>query len=284
MASAVNPVNLYAGSLCTSDSWCGRHVSVLLIVDPLRTLLWYVARTALLPELLRQLARQIRGKQPYHRLDALARCEAQAISVDDALGYFGSDHRCDDTDSDLRRYERAAKERVSSIEGLMGGGANLDLLYGLARSLKPQKVLETGVAFGWSTLALLSATRDTTNSRVVSVDMPYVKRNLRKLVGAVVPEDLRQRWTLIRRADREGIPKALRILDGLDFAHYDSDKTPEGRLFSYPLIWKSLRPGGVLISDDISDNTAFFRFSEDIGVKPIVIALDDKFAGVLVKP
>lgn len=254
------------------------------LIEPLKTLLWYLARPTLFPELIRQAMRQLTGREPYHTEVAVAQCEQEALGVEEALQRFSPDYSVEAEHVTLRGYEKDAKRRLASIEGLMGGGANVDLLYGLASILKPLRILETGVAYGWSSLALLSATYAQESTKLVSVDMPYVKTNLSQLVGAAVPADLRSQWTLIRRPDREGLPIAIRLLGSLDFAHYDSDKTPEGRMFAYPLIWRSLVPKGLLVSDDVSDNNAFHRFAEEVGVTPIFVRLEGKFAGILVKP
>lgn len=165
----------------------------------------------------------------------------------------------------------------------MGGSADLDLLYGLIYILKPKRLLETGVAYGWSSLAILLAIQNIPDSRLISIDMPYVNRNLDFLVGLAVPDHLQSKWTLLRLADRQGIPKALRRLGDIDFAHYDSDKSSDGRDFAYPIIWNALTPGGVFISDDISDNDYFIDFSERIGVRPLIVRCEDKFAGILFK-
>lgn len=133
-------------------------------------------------------------------------------------------------------------------------------------------------------MALLLATRSVESSKVVSVDMPYVNTQLSGFVGEAVPRELRSRWSLISLADREGIPKALKSLGEVHLAHYDSDKTPEGRFFAYPLIWRHLVGGGLLVSDDVSDNSAFIEFSDRVGVTPIFVKLENKFAGILVKP
>ena len=170
----------------------------------------------------------------------------------------------------------------------MGGAGALDLLHGIARGISAKSVIETGVAYGWSSLALLLAIHDQAGASLVSTDMPYVKMNNERWVGCTVPDELRRHWTLIRRADRQGIPKAIRLLPEIDLCHYDSDKTYQGRMWAYPKLWNHLRPGGVFISDDIGDNLAFKNFSETLGIQPIV-ALAPKneltrYVGILLKP
>ena len=64
------------------------------------------------------------------------------------------------------------------------------------------------------------------SGKLVSVDMPYVKRGNEPYVGSVVPPALHENWTLIREPDRNGIAKAIKLHGGrIDLCHYDSDKS-----------------------------------------------------------
>ena len=58
----------------------------------------------------------------------------------------------------------------------MGGSAHIDLLYDCVKILKPTNIIETGVAFGWSSLAILKAISENKNGKLISVDMPYPKK------------------------------------------------------------------------------------------------------------
>ena len=71
--------------------------------------------------------------------------------------------------------------------------------------------------------------------------------------------------------------------DKYDFCHYDSDKSYQGRMMIYSKIWERLNKNGVLLSDDISDNLAFFHFSEKKRKKPFVIQYNKKYLGLLIK-
>ena len=168
----------------------------------------------------------------------------------------------------------------------MGGGAELDLLYSLVQATEARRIVETGVALGWSSLAILSAIAQRRGAKLVSVDLPYLSQNTDHLVGLAVPVELRKSWTLIRSADREGLPKALALASPVDFAHYDSDKSYEGRLWSYDKLWPALRPGGVLMSDDISDNLAFIDFCASVRRTPVLVQSrqEYKFVGLVKKP
>jgi predicted O-methyltransferase YrrM len=167
----------------------------------------------------------------------------------------------------------------------MGGPGDLGLIYGAARLSGARRAIETGVAYGWSSLAILAALAENGGGRLVSVDMPYAKMNNEPFVGAVVPEALRKDWELIRLPDRNGLKDAIARFNGsIDFAHYDSDKSYYGRGFAYPLIWQALAPGGVFISDDIQDN---FRFAEFVAEKNVPFTITEcagKYVGICRKP
>jgi predicted O-methyltransferase YrrM len=179
----------------------------------------------------------------------------------------------------------AAERRAAAVPVAMGGAANVELLYDVVQWLRPDRVLETGVALGWSSLAILLALESRGHGELVSIDMPYPGMNNDAFVGVTVPSYLRSRWTLIRRPDRDILRSVLRRLGPIDLAHYDSDKSRPGRAFSYPRLWKALRAGGILVSDDIADNSVFHEFARHVDRDPIVIRKDvDNFLGILVKP
>ena len=154
-------------------------------------------------------------------------------------------------------------EAKSSVK--MGGSGHIHLLYDCVRLLKAQNVLETGVAYGWSSLAILKALFENDIGKLFSVDMPYPRQKNENDVGIVVPQYLRKNWTLIRKPDNPGILDALKKAGGkIDLCHYDSDKSWWGRSYAYPILWKSLNVGGLFISDDIQDNLYFYEFVKKI--------------------
>jgi predicted O-methyltransferase YrrM len=141
------------------------------------------------------------------------------------------------------------------------------------------------VGNGRSTLAFLLYLKGHAEGRLLSGDLPVLELRNDKWVGIAVPEDLRDRWSLFRMADRESLPKIARYARPFDLVYYDSDKSMEGRRFSYILLWRNLKPGGVFIANDIDDNIAFAHFCDVIGVEPIVVKEPGHSAqGILLKP
>tara|TARA_B100000963_G_C22635593_1_gene677428 strand:+ start:3667 stop:4452 length:786 start_codon:yes stop_codon:yes gene_type:complete len=180
--------------------------------------------------------------------------------------------------------------KVKNCPVKMGGSGNIDLLFNLCEHFKVRNVLETGVAYGWSSLSILLSISKRDNYKLISTDMPYPGLNNSKYVGLVVPEYLKKNWKLIRESDSIGLPKVLKNETNFDLCHYDSDKYYEGRMWAYPKLWKALKKGGLLVSDDIENNNAFKHFSESLNKQPYIIRFRNKnksvgyqFVGVLIK-
>jgi predicted O-methyltransferase YrrM len=238
------------------------------------------------PHLRHVLAVRLGLKPPSTGAEARRRCAALGVDATAALAAIGfppSALRSFAAENPERFAE--AEARVAATGAAMGGAADLDLLYSLCLATGAARVLETGVAFGWSSLAILSALEKNGGGRLISVDMPYLAANADSLVGLAVPEDLRANWTLHRGADRARLPGAIAAIRPIDVAHYDSDKSQTGRRWAYPLIWEAIRPGGFLMSDDIEDNLAFLEFAEAIAIRPAIVRAPagGKFSGILRK-
>jgi len=63
----------------------------------------------------------------------------------------------------------------------------------------------------------------------------------------------------------------LQWAGAVEFIHHGSDKSYESRAASYRRLWPHLREGGVLMSDDIGDNTVFPDFAAEVDHEPHVV-------------
>jgi predicted O-methyltransferase YrrM len=222
---------------------------------------------------------------PDRRANAGRWAAERAVSVEEALRSVGLLKRGARLPklSPVILAEAEALAKRATVE--MGGPGDLRLIYAAARLSDARRAVETGVAYGWSSLAMLAALSENGDGRLASVDMPYAKRDNEPFVGIVVPDALRANWTLIRQPDRNGLQHAIARLGGtIDLAHYDSDKTYRGRQFGYPVMWRALRPGGLFISDDIQDNLAFAHFVERARASYGVVESAGKYVGIALKP
>lgn len=256
-----------------------------------QTLLWYLQRPPLYKELVRKVVRRqfTTDRSSAERAEALAAgqrwCAENQREAADLLAAIGREVPQTPVSELHPGQWREAEAAVDACPVKMGGPANVDVLYRVTKALQPKVVVETGVANGWSTTALLLAMNDVPGSKLVSVDMPYAKMENEQWVGCAVPSSLRSSWTLIRLPDRDALPQIFREHQTIDLLHYDSDKSPEGRKFAYELAWPRIRQGGLLMSDDVEDNLAFRDFAIHVGAEPFVLAKTkpNNYAGVLLK-
>ncbi len=155
---------------------------------------------------------------------------------------------------------RARAKQLRESTGLrIGGGARIELLYFLVRCAQPEVIVETGVAAGFSSTVLLEALKRNGKGRLYSSDFPYFRaKNPEEYVGILVPEELRENWTLLVKGDTVNLPEILSMVDKIDFYHYDSDKSYNGRTYGLDIVQSKLSDDAVVMVDDISDNV-FFR-------------------------
>lgn len=167
----------------------------------------------------------------------------------------------------------------------LGGGGHYPLLYFLVRLLEPQVVVETGVAAGYSSRAILTALTANGAGQLHSSDFPYFRLpEPERFIGALVEPELRERWTLRTRGDRINLPEILAGVDGVDLFHYDSDKPVDGRKFAMDLLAPHLRPGAVVLMDDIQDNDYFRDHVTESSADFRVFEFGGKFIGALGLP
>lgn len=248
-----------------------------------RTFAAYLIRPHLYPELGRKIYKNVfdrksafKGKE-----DAEGWCRNLAVSQQDAVKSLGFENFAPLTSL----YPEAfafANEAEQNCPVKMGGAGALDLIYYLAEFSRAQNVLETGVAYGWSSLAALLSLKNR-GGTLYSSDMPYLGKDNDRYVGCVVPQELKPYWKLYRYADRESLPKIFGECESFDFIHYDSDKSYKGRMWAYPVLWERLRKGGVLMSDDVGDNAAFMDYCVQQGHQPVIVEFDGKYAGYIIK-
>jgi predicted O-methyltransferase YrrM len=118
--------------------------------------------------------------------------------------------------------------------------------------------VETGVAAGHSSRAILRALAANQHGHLWSSDLPYFTMNdAETLIGVLVEKPLKNRWTLMTEGDRRCLPAIVSAAAPIDLLHYDSDKSREGRSFAWSLVAPHLSPDALVLFDDIQDNGHF---------------------------
>lgn len=174
--------------------------------------------------------------------------------------------------------ERAAV-RLEGAQTQFGGGGAYAFLYFLVRLRKPEYVVETGVAAGWSSAAILAAMERNGRGRLWSSDFPYFRQaGPDDEIGILVPPEHRERWTLLIDGDEQNLPRIMGQVPRIDMLHYDSDKTYKGRSFAVDTARPKLADGALVIFDDIQDNC---HFRDIAGSDAKVFKECGKFLGVI---
>jgi predicted O-methyltransferase YrrM len=249
----------------------------------LKTFIAYLKRPDLYPELGRKIVKNTvnRGNAFKGKEKTNSWAASKSISQKEAVAkLFNIDITTfRNTYSEILK-ESERKENECPIK--MGGAGALELIFYSCEFTNAKSAVETGVAYGWSSLAALLSL-EKRGGTLYSSDMPYLAQDGDQYVGYIVPQSLKPNWKLFRFADKESLPKIFAENGTFDVVHYDSDKSYNGRFWAYTELYKHLRKGGVFISDDIGDNSAYQDFCEKNGIETTVVEYEGKYIGVFVK-
>jgi len=159
------------------------------------------------------------------------------------------------------------------------------ILYLLTRCYKPNIIIDTGVYNGLSSAMFLLGLEKNKKGHLYSIDLPYQKRKdisekvkqIRianfpkgKSVGWLVPEILRDRWTLQLGDAKILLPQVLKDVKECDIFFHDSVHSYSHMLWEYNTIWPHLN--SLLLSDDVHTNEAFDDFVKKCGCQSLKIS------------
>jgi predicted O-methyltransferase YrrM len=133
--------------------------------------------------------------------------------------------------------------------GMEAGDA--ETLYRVVLGERPERAIEVGMAFGVSSLAILTGLRDAGGAgELISVD-PHQSTQWEGC-GSILVEQarLKPRHHLIEDFDHFALPTLLRAGHHLDFAFVDGWHTFDSVLIDLWYIDKMLSPGGMIAFDD----------------------------------
>jgi hypothetical protein len=131
------------------------------------------------------------------------------------------------------------------------------------RHLGPGHVVETGVARGLTSRVILEALSANGNGRLWSVDLPHpFAPELHTQTAAAIPGGCHERWTYVRGSSRRRLPGLLSELGGINMFVHDSLHTTRNMRFEMKLAWPALRSGGIMLVDDVH-NQSFRDFVRD---------------------
>jgi Methyltransferase domain len=133
------------------------------------------------------------------------------------------------------------------------------------RHLKPNVVIETGVARGITSRLVLEAMSLNEKGHLWSIDLPHpFSPELHHETAAAIPGSTHPRWTYIRGSSRRRLRGLLAQLGQVDVFVHDSLHTARNMGFEMKAVWPTLAEGGIMLVDDVH-NQSFAGFVDHAG-------------------
>ena len=201
-------------------------------------------------------------------------CKNNAMVITDIIKSITSitDFRINDYENELVDLKEHLSKFTKLVDGLQwpskekpyDTGYGIDFmtglfLYTLIRLTKPEIVIETGTAYGFSSSFILQALENNKSGNLFSIDYVSNPWQTKQMIGKSIPNNLRKRWKLIFGSSVDTLPDILSSQKPDIFIH-DSEHTYKNMLFEFETVFPHLKEKGFILSDDIIDNNAFNEF------------------------
>jgi hypothetical protein len=137
--------------------------------------------------------------------------------------------------------------------------------------LRPDKVIETGVARGVTSRVILEAMSINRQGHLWSIDLPHpFHPELHWETAAAVLSDRRDRWTYVRGSSRRRLASLVSGLGDINMFIHDSLHTGRNIRFELRTVWPALQRGDLVLVDDV-DNQSFRDFVREVGDPPSIV-------------
>jgi predicted O-methyltransferase YrrM len=190
-------------------------------------------------------------------------------------------------------FREAIEARFGEVRGqtlrLFGENSSSDynaasrLLYHCTRIHKPTIIVETGVLDGFSSAFWLKGLHDNGFGHLYSIDLPARLKTHASSEhmafnalpagldpGWIVPDYLRDRFSLRLGSSRDLLQPLLQELGQIDLFFHDSLHTNDYMLWEYETVQPYLKPNGLLVSDDVFWNAAFLSFTRRENMRKVI--------------
>jgi len=163
---------------------------------------------------------------------------------------------------------------------------NLDsrkFLYYIIRILKPKNIVETGVAYGTSSAYILKALQDNGSGTLHSIDSVFRPWQSEEMIGSIIPENLKTKWNLVLGKSSNELQNLFDTFD-VDIFIHDSLHTYKNMKFEFNIALEKINENGLIISDDVLGNDAFFDFTMEKNLKNNLIKVEEEVGlGIIYK-
>lgn len=153
----------------------------------------------------------------------------------------------------------------------------------VTRLLRPDVVVETGVAKGFTTASTLEALDRNGHGQMYSVELPSLYVGYTRQVGEVIPDRLRGRWRLELGPSALAMPRIGKRVSSIDLFVHDSGANYDNQKTEFRIALAHMSPGGVIVSDMLNSD-AFAEIAGSVACRWAVIEQTKAFPiGLLCK-
>jgi len=194
---------------------------------------------------------------------------------DNFLKFLGTDEQ------GFHELESEAQSVVDYVDSRVGGKNywqvsydELRSMYAAVKLMHPRVMVETGVGPGTTATAILSAMKGT-EGRLVSFDLGVKFGEDEPIpVGALVPNELREKWELILGDSSKTLPEEIGRLSPVDMFFHDSDHTYQHVEFELETFMGHASERFLIIIDNFNWSDAPYDFCKKYGLNLYHIADD----------
>jgi predicted O-methyltransferase YrrM len=137
--------------------------------------------------------------------------------------------------------------------------ADCETLYLVCRIIQPETVVETGCRYGAFDAYISLAMEHNGCGQLHSLDLPGGPESFE--YGYLIPNNLRDRWSLRLGDASEILVPWLNELEGIDLFLHDSEHTVRHMLYEYEAAYPYLRTDGVIATHDVLLSNIFQSFA-----------------------
>ena len=184
--------------------------------------------------------------------------------------------------SKLKNKEYPSKEMPYPIDYSISSDSR-KFLYILCRIVRPKNVIETGVAYGLSSFYILSALNKNKFGILTSIDSVFRPWQSEEMIGSVIPEKLRDKWKLVLGKSNEKLLDEFKKTKDVEIFIHDSLHSYKNMTFEFNCAINNIKNNGIIISDDILDNDAFYDFIKNKEIRNSIIKVENKGLGFIQK-
>jgi hypothetical protein len=193
-----------------------------------------------------------------------------------------------------KNFKKVFSEKLANLEKLKGDWGDVRFhslsLYTIVRGVKPNIMIETGVASGKSTSLILLAMEHNQKGKLISIDLPNIDRKVLKdgartstgrfKTGWLIPNYLKKRWKLKIGNSIKILWKIVNDLKEIDIFFHDSLHTYSHVKNELIIIQPKIKEGSLIICDNI-DMGAGKAFNEFLNKNNLIGYAYRDFGGVI---